>query len=1175
MNRVRQLFIPFFLYSYIISNPLQQEMKIQHIITAGLACLLLSANHLAAQPAKPVELPAGKAIFIPKDLQSMDLQDPESKWSYHRMACTDNFVVFWEKGFGSDLANPPALEGKPMKVDLPNLLDKLERFYQYFRDTLQFVKPGSKSEQYRMMVMINYSLEGTAYGGDYDQTIGALWVAPNRIQDYKLNCIAHELGHSFQAQIMCDGEGEAWGGTGFFEMASQWMLWQVNPLWMTDEEYHWVDYMKQTHKAYLHFANIYHSPYVLEYWCEKRGLPVIAELFRQGKRGEDPVITYKRLGGLSQAAFCDEMFDACRHFINWDLTHAHREARSYANRYFTELDTLKGGWFRIAQTKCPENYGFNAIRIEVPAPGKTASVDFQGEAGLEGYASVQPDKAGWRYGFVAVTRSGQTIYGETAGSKQGKIRFTTPKGELIEHLWFVVMGAPEAHWMNPGGWGKEPEPDAQWPYRFKVSGSQVIQTVASRPTAWNTPGAGNPLLPGYFADPTVKKFGDTYYLYATTDGIKLASGEPQVWVSKDFVNWYNYEMDLDLPEGLTNCWAPDVHQGDDEKYYFFMGNCQFGCNIYGYVSDTPVGPWKPVNNGEPVIPVGSGKERLPALDAQFISIGKDKYLAWFGTWCTSFGGLGWADIDARTMTIEREGYLPLEQLPHVFEAAYPLRKGDKWLMMYSSGDCRLSTYAVHYAVADEAHGPYQYGKNNPILSTSADGTIDSPGHNSVVEKDGNYYILYHRHDNPHSSGGEFRQVAADRLIFSDNQTLEVVKAGHDGIGYLGANTIPCPNLAYQAKATATSHYHLVAPPNRYNTTGINQTYFPRYAVDDNNGTMWKAADATFPQSLVVDLGKATDIRRVMTQFEYPTFYYQYRIDTSTDSLNWMPFADRTANRASGSPMIDDGQAVARYLRLTVTGAEKTGMFAAIWNLKVYDQLFETPAYRNKEVPEGPGVPSTGSLLVDWKAAGQPDGLLAATVKNEGSLGGEFIRVGKAEITETDGVRSLLLDGKGYLKLSVPAPASLGWNAPYTASAWVYNPEVGVGECILSWTSREDMLQASYTAMMYGKSNYGAVAHGDGAVDVGFREVPEAGQWHHLTVTFDGMCEYVYVDGRLDRCFPLTLFVQNSEVRIGSSGERSENYSGSIANVQLYDRFMAADEIAHLMHATCPRACAHK
>ena len=37
-------------------------------------------------------------------------------------------------------------------------------------------------------------------------------------------------------------------------------------------------------------------------------------------------------------------------------------------------------------------------------------------------------------------------------------------------------------------------------------------------TAWNAPNNMNPFIPGYFADPTIRKFGDTYYVYATTDG---------------------------------------------------------------------------------------------------------------------------------------------------------------------------------------------------------------------------------------------------------------------------------------------------------------------------------------------------------------------------------------------------------------------------------------------------------------------------------------------------------------------------------------------------------------------------------------------------------------------------------------------------------------------------------
>lgn len=70
-----------------------------------------------------------------------------------------------------------------MKFDLGNLQTQVERFYRFFRDTLKFSLPGSICDKYKMMVMVNYSLEGTAYGGTYDDFIGALWVTPNRIQD--------------------------------------------------------------------------------------------------------------------------------------------------------------------------------------------------------------------------------------------------------------------------------------------------------------------------------------------------------------------------------------------------------------------------------------------------------------------------------------------------------------------------------------------------------------------------------------------------------------------------------------------------------------------------------------------------------------------------------------------------------------------------------------------------------------------------------------------------------------------------------------------------------------------------------------------------------------------------------------------------------------------------------
>lgn len=438
-----------------------------------LAPALLAAGALLSPGAIHALEHQGKAIFIPADLQELDLNSPDSKWSWSRMACTENIVLFWAPGFGSNISTAPDLEGQNMKVDLANLLDKLEEFYHVFYHDLGFVTPGeTKADRYRMMVMLDYSLEGTAYGGDYDGEIGALWIAPNRVQDKKLNCIAHELGHSFQLQIPADGAGVAWGGNGIFEMASQWMLWQVNPDWPTDENYHLNAYRDNTHKAFLHIDNIYRSPYVLELWAEKHGLPYIATLFREGREDEDPAMTHMRLQGLDQSQFCDEMFQIQRRFINWDIDRVRSNMRPYANLWHTELADAGKGWHRVEPAQCVENYGFNAIELAVPARGESVRIDFRGEAGRKGYVTPHPSEAGWRYGIVASDKDGATIYGNMMSDPKGSLTWTAPSDKEIDHLWLVVMGAPTVHRRNVDG--PDNPGDPQWPYAIRIQGTSLI-----------------------------------------------------------------------------------------------------------------------------------------------------------------------------------------------------------------------------------------------------------------------------------------------------------------------------------------------------------------------------------------------------------------------------------------------------------------------------------------------------------------------------------------------------------------------------------------------------------------------------------------------------------------------------------------------------------------------------
>ena len=404
-----------------------------------------------------------KKIYIPEDLRKMDLQADTSQWSLKRSIETDDLILMWERGFGHDTSNPPMLEGKPMSFNLENLKNRVQGFYHFFRDTLAFSLPGSKCDQYKMMVMVMYSLDGTAYGGTYDNFIGALWVAPNRIQDEKMNCMAHELGHSFQLQIPADSVGDAWGGSGFFEMTSQWMLWQVNPDWLTDENYHFEAFKKLTHKAYLHLDNIYHSPFVIQWWSDLHGRKSIAELYRQGRIGEDPVMTYKRIYGLSQDEFNREMLRGYQHLVNFDFKHARKETRKYACTFNTEVQgtgerSMKvGSGYRPKQF--PEEYGFNAILLD-------SLVDIQKpvEIAVRGVSNM--------HALTAVTTDGESIYSDIDAE-----RFEVPKGKTLKHLYLIVMGAPTEHYQIPMPTEENPEPPKveleDFPYEFWVNNEKV------------------------------------------------------------------------------------------------------------------------------------------------------------------------------------------------------------------------------------------------------------------------------------------------------------------------------------------------------------------------------------------------------------------------------------------------------------------------------------------------------------------------------------------------------------------------------------------------------------------------------------------------------------------------------------------------------------------------------
>ena len=118
-----------------------------------------------------------------------------------------------------------------------------------------------------------------------------------------------------------------------------------------------------------------------------------------------------QITGIDQKTFNDELFDAYRKFITWDMERVRIVSQKYVNQHTTQLISEAGGKYRIAESKCPQNYGYNAIKLDVPIAGTEVKLQFKGLSDVKGYRILKAEKAGWRYGFLAVKSNGERVYG--------------------------------------------------------------------------------------------------------------------------------------------------------------------------------------------------------------------------------------------------------------------------------------------------------------------------------------------------------------------------------------------------------------------------------------------------------------------------------------------------------------------------------------------------------------------------------------------------------------------------------------------------------------------------------------------------------------------------------------------------------------------------------------------
>jgi beta-xylosidase len=292
--------------------------------------------------------------------------------------------------------------------------------------------------------------------------------------------------------------------------------------------------------------------------------------------------------------------------------------------------------------------------------------------------------------------------------------------------------------------------------------------------------SGNPIFPGWYADPHAAIYGDTYWVYPTYSARYSEQTFLDCFSSKDLVNWTKHEriIDTETVAWADSCmWAP-AHIAKDGKYFLFFGanDAQAGHpgGIGVAVADTPEGPYKDLL-GKPLI--SENVNGAQPID-QFVWEENGEYLMFYGGWghCNvvklkpDFSGLLPFDDGSLYHEITPEGYV---------EGSFMLKRNGKYYFMWSEGGWGGPNYSVAYAIADSPLGPFKrIGKileQDPSVASSA-------GHHSVINIPGtdDWYIFYHRRPKG-DRARDHRSTCIEKMEFTADGHIVPVKITFEGV----------------------------------------------------------------------------------------------------------------------------------------------------------------------------------------------------------------------------------------------------------------------------------------------------------------------------------------------------------------------------------------------------------
>ena len=293
--------------------------------------------------------------------------------------------------------------------------------------------------------------------------------------------------------------------------------------------------------------------------------------------------------------------------------------------------------------------------------------------------------------------------------------------------------------------------------------------------------SGNPLFPGWYADPEVAVFEKTYWIYPTYSARYNEQVFLDAFSSTDLVHWKKHERIVDtaaIKWARRAMWAPAIIRKNNKYFLLFGANDiqsdkEFG-GIGIAVADGPAGPFKDYLGKPLVDKFYNGAQPID----QFVFQDSSKYYLIYGGW--RHCNIAQLKDDFTGFFSFADGKVFREITPDKYvEGPLMFKRKGKYYFMWSEGGWTGPDYSVAYAVADSPFGPFnRVGKilqQNPTIATGA-------GHHSVLNVPGtdDWYIIYHRRP-PGETDGNSRVTCIEKMSFDSKGLIQPVVITNEGV----------------------------------------------------------------------------------------------------------------------------------------------------------------------------------------------------------------------------------------------------------------------------------------------------------------------------------------------------------------------------------------------------------